>query len=339
MRPVEIGLVDATGTVGAKVLAEVVAALNVQVTHHLPRHWSTAPAAVVRLLADPHEIPLGVWPIQLVKELKLKEGGFHSTAHNQPFAKVVVSATTDDWTIAASHEAMEMLIDPSGNRLQVATAIHCREDEIKDAKGDCEYLLEICDPCESKDFSYRIGGIAVSDFVTPAFYDDAPLPGEQYSFTGRVLAPRRILPGGYITWVHGRNQEIRQMIWLDPKGQPKTRVVGQVNGGNLRSHVDSETQHLVKAAQHFPFKFQIEPGGETKRFKLEHEHWVTYHQNGDIEIDSTDHDGADTGTHRQSVRAHHPIRRSVGAYHTVRNNGGSLLTGDKDLIDPATLVP
>ncbi len=161
----------------------------------------------------------------------------------------------------------------------------------------------------------------------------------RYSFTGHVKAPRQILPGGYITWVHHRTQEIRQMIWLDAKGQPKTRIVGKVNGGNLRSYVDSETQHLVKAAKHFPFRFEIEPGGETRRFNLEHEHWVTYHQQGEIEIDTTDHAGANTGTHHEAVRAHHPVKRSVGAYHTVRNSGGSLLTGDKDLIDPATVIP
>jgi hypothetical protein len=56
-----------------------------------------------------------VWPVQLVKSLPPGEGGFHLDKHNQPYAKVIAAPDDDSWTIDASHETIEMLIDPSGN--------------------------------------------------------------------------------------------------------------------------------------------------------------------------------------------------------------------------------
>jgi hypothetical protein len=40
----------------------------------------------------------------------------------------------------------------------------------------------------------------VSDFVTPAFYDDFKANGRQYSFLGSVAKPFQMLGGGYMSW-------------------------------------------------------------------------------------------------------------------------------------------
>jgi hypothetical protein len=45
------------------------------------------------------------------------------TRHNQPYAKVINTPGSDEWTIDASHATLEMFVDPYGNRLQASTAI------------------------------------------------------------------------------------------------------------------------------------------------------------------------------------------------------------------------
>jgi hypothetical protein len=337
MRSVEIGLIDTTETVDTRTMAAAVAALNIQVSQHLRQHWGFAPDVTVRLLTKAEPIPREVWPIRLVDKLLQKEGGFHSTTADGPFAKVVVTRDSNDWTIVASHEALEMLVDPTGSRLQVAQAIKCAGGHIHDDEGHVEYLVEICDPCEANQFAYEIDGIMVSDFVTPQFYACQARPGERLSFNGTLAAPRQIGPGGYITWIHPRSSQIRQMIWLDPQGQPQTRVVGQAPDGNLRSFVDSETRHLAHTAAKWPFKFEIRPGEKTRPFKCEHDHWVTYHHDGVIEIELLG-PGTKPSPHSEHIKAHAPIKRPAGTHHTVKNRGATLLQGDKDLIDPATLI-
>ena len=139
MRPIEIGLVDTTGLVGPHTMADVVAALNVQVTQHLPLCWSKAPDAIVRLVTEPQRIPPGVWPVMLVDHLKHEEGGFHYLWHNQPAAKVLLTPGSNDWSVSASHEVLEMLIDPSGNWLHLAPGIKLNNGVIEDDTVDCQY--------------------------------------------------------------------------------------------------------------------------------------------------------------------------------------------------------
>jgi hypothetical protein len=80
-------------------------------------------SATVMYLPNPKKTPAGVWPIQLVKTLPPDEGGFHCDKHKQPYAKVIASKDDPTWTVDASHEILEMLVDPYGNRMQSPVAI------------------------------------------------------------------------------------------------------------------------------------------------------------------------------------------------------------------------
>jgi hypothetical protein len=239
MLAIKVGLVDTTGTVDTAMMATVAAALNIQVTRDLPQYWNVS--ATVSYLPDPHKIPQGVWPIQLVKSLPPGEGGFHMTKHNQPYAKVIVSAGSDDWTVDASHECLEMLVDPNGNRLQTSTAIAIVDNAIKDGTGQFEYLVEACDPCEANNYAYPINGVSVSDFLTPHFYDLRATPGSRYSFTGAIERPREILPGGYISWVDPQTDEMQQILWVDPTKPPQLVNLGPASGASLRVFVENKT--------------------------------------------------------------------------------------------------
>ena len=121
MSVIQLGLIDTTETLDANIVAAVAAALNIQVMRDLPQFWPIQ--ATVRHITDPARIPAGVWPVRIVASLPAGAGGVHLDQNNQPCAFVLATPDVDEWSVAASHETIEMLIDPWGNRLQTARAI------------------------------------------------------------------------------------------------------------------------------------------------------------------------------------------------------------------------
>jgi hypothetical protein len=239
MSLIQVGLVDQTGDIKDTLLQATAAALNIQVHRDLPQFWNVQ--AAVSYLPNAARIPAGVWPVFLVKSLPPGEGGFHLDKHNQPFAKVIASPDSEEWTIDASHETLEMLVDPYGNRLQNSTSIEIKGGKIQDGTGEFAYLVEACDPCEADGYSYAIQGIAVSDFLTPHFYDPLKTPGTRYSFTGAIEAPRQILPGGYISWMNQEAGEMQQLLWVDPSTKPTIKNLGPIPPGmSMREWIDNE---------------------------------------------------------------------------------------------------
>jgi hypothetical protein len=244
MLPIRIGLIDGTGKVDAHMMSAAAAALNIQVTRDLPQFWNIK--ASVAYLPGTDSVPQGVWPVQLVDQLPPGAGGFHLTDLHQPYAKVLVRP---EWTIQASHEILEMLVDQNGNKLHASVAIGVTKDgKVQDQKGQFEYLVEVCDPCEADQFSYPIDGVQVSDFITPHFYDPNPIAGTRYSFTAAVKAPRGLLPGGYISWVDPHTNNLQQILWVDPKQPPHFRDMGAApKDMSLRGFIDSKTHGMVRS--------------------------------------------------------------------------------------------
>jgi hypothetical protein len=241
MSLVQVGLIDTTGKIDPDLMQSVAAALNVQATRDLPQFWPVQ--ASVAYLPNAKRIPSGVWPVRLVASLPPGEGGYHTDKHNQPFAKVIATPDDDSWSIDASHETIEMLVDPYGNRLQSSIAIEIASDSIEDATGQFDYLVEACDPCEANDYGYQIQGVLVSDFITPHFYDSAVTPGTRYSFTGALKKPREVLPGGYISFVDPVADELEQILYLGPT--PELRQLGPAGGAtSLREWVNNDLEKV-----------------------------------------------------------------------------------------------
>lgn len=242
MSVIQVGLVDRTKKLNPSLVESTAAALNLQVSRDLPQFWNIQ--ATVRYLTDPHKIPVGVWPVFLVDKLPPGEGGVHLDRKNQPYSLVIGTPDSDDWTIDASHETLEMLVDPFGNRLQTSRAIEIAGKSTQDTLGEFEYLVEACDPCEGNQYAYTIQGISVSDFITPRFYDPVVTAGTRYSFGGNIKRPREILPGGYISFINPQKDEIEQILFLGEA--PQLRDLGPVNGASLRVFVDGKTWELVR---------------------------------------------------------------------------------------------
>lgn len=237
MSVMQVGLVDTTGKINTEIMQSVAAALNLQVTRDLPQFWPVQ--ASVQYLPNPKKIPAGVWPVKLVKSLPPGEGGFHLDKHNQPYAEVIANPGDDSWSIDASHETIEMLVDPNGNRMQSSIAIEIAGQEIEDGTGQFNYLVEACDPCEANNYGYQIMGVLVSDFITPHFYDSVTVSGARYSFTGALTKPRQILPGGYISFVNQASDEWQQILYLG--STPELKTLGPASGDkrSMREWIDN----------------------------------------------------------------------------------------------------
>ena len=247
----QVGLVDMTGQIDVDLVHSAAIALNLQVTRDLPQFWPVS--ATVIYLPNPRKIPAGVWPVQLVKTLPPDEGGFHSDKHKQPYAKVIASKTDPDMDHRReSRDPRNALVDPYGNRMQSSVAVEVVDGKIQDGTGQFGYLVEACDPCEDNSCAYTINGIAVSDFITPHFYDPIVTPGTRYSFTGALKGPRQILPGGYISWVNTEMDEWQQLMYVDPSKPPTIQNIGKADSSKtLREWIDSleATKRATKASR------------------------------------------------------------------------------------------
>ncbi len=158
-----------------------------------------------------------------------------------PFALVSASDRRDVWSLTASHEMCEMLVDPFGNRLIAGGGI-------KSGQGRVNYLVEVCDPSEDARFAYTVNGVLVSDFYTPHFFDPGVSGGVRYSFTGAITAPRMIREGGYLTWVDPATGIWWQQTWFDGTG-PTFRSLGKMSAKkSLRAQVDRKTAQFTAAA-------------------------------------------------------------------------------------------
>ena len=74
--------------------------------------------ATVDAFDNLEDVPLGYWQVIIKENIGFDAGGIHlNTDNGQPFALVEYS---EDWPLTTSHETLEMLVDPSGNR-SVAT--------------------------------------------------------------------------------------------------------------------------------------------------------------------------------------------------------------------------
>ncbi len=230
MLPVHIGLVSESKSVTPRALMRTAAALQKQVTRDYAPIWHVK--ATVSAFAALDDVPNGYWPLIVMDDIHTAgAAGVHQDKNGQPYALVEASAS---WSLTASHETLEMLTDPFGNRLVSGRSP-------KRGQGRVEFLVEVGDPCEDAAFAYTANGITVTDFITPAFFDPVLSPSAQYSFTGAVKKPRQVLKGGYLSWHDPITDHWWQEIWFDAR--PKFRDLGVLGRlkGSLRATIDAMT--------------------------------------------------------------------------------------------------
>jgi hypothetical protein len=209
----QLALVSETDSVGLSELTRVSAALQKQITRDLSGQWEVE--GTIDPFVSLHDVPPGYWPIIVRDDIGQDAAGVHCDDTGQPMALI----TSDlDWSITASHEVLEMLIDPFGNR-------RIAGQSVSPDQGRVEYLVEVSDPVSGK--SYPVNGVKVSDFFTPRFFDPVKSDGVQYSFMGNLSGPRQVLFGGYLTWFEPVGAEWWQQSWF-AGDQPTIRNLGPI---------------------------------------------------------------------------------------------------------------
>jgi len=109
------------------------------------------------------------------------------TPDGLPQSKVFVKTTLDNHdlvSVSASHELVEMLVDPAINIMTTGP----------DPK--VIYAYESADPVEQ--LSFKVDGIPMTDFVYPSYFEAFHKPGSvQFDRLKKVKKPFQILAGGY----------------------------------------------------------------------------------------------------------------------------------------------
>ena len=231
-----VALVSESESVNFKSLMRVSAALQKQAIKDLGPIWNIK--ATVDAFESLDDVPIGYWPIVIRDDIHVRAAGIHEDKDGQPFALVQAGP---GWSLTASHENLEMLVDPFGRRLASG------QSPIEE-QGRVEFLVEVCDPSEDAAFGYTVNGVLVSDFYTPEYFNPVVNPGVRHSFTGAIKRPRQVLRGGYLSWHDPVSDHWFQETFFSGS-KSKFRDIGKIDAQsseNLRAMLYKRTPERYK---------------------------------------------------------------------------------------------
>lgn len=187
-----IAVLDESSLSSPQEIARVVTAIATQVSRDWTPRWLTAGELFV---STPEKVPAEAWQLVILDDSDQADAlGYHELSKTgTPLGKVFVRSVQQSggiWSVAASHELLEMLADPDIN-------LAAEGPDPDDPKAAAFYAYEVCDPVEGD--TYAIGSVQVSDFVTPEFFEfDAPHKSG-FDHLGLLTNPFTLRPGGYMS--------------------------------------------------------------------------------------------------------------------------------------------
>jgi hypothetical protein len=182
-------------------LRRLVAALDKQLQRDFAPIWGYPAALYVAEKPKPSD-----WQIVFLDDSDAADAlGYHDlTKDGQPVSKVFVKATIaakQKVSVTASHELLEMLIDPGAQMWA------------QNNNGRF-YAYEVCDAVEDEE--YVIDGVAVSDFVYPSFFESWHQPmSTRFDHLEKVSRPFQTLQNGYQVVSNGA--VVREIFGSRPK--------------------------------------------------------------------------------------------------------------------------
>ncbi len=195
------------GLVPVALLVRTAAAIDRQVREHLRPIWKDVEDRTVVACPTLDEVQETDWHVFLLRDDPSFDyspiKGYHLD-QAKPYAAV---ETKDDWQLIASHEILEMLVDPTGNKLMPGDA------PPEAGGGPVQFLVEVCDPCETECyFLDDYPDVPLAYFYTPNYFDSAQEAGVHYAFRDVLAEPREVLPGGYLSWTDGSGQWFQKVM-------------------------------------------------------------------------------------------------------------------------------
>lgn len=159
----------------------------------------------------------GAWNILLLDSSDVAGAlGYHDlTPEGLPVSKCFIKTDLDYGavpSVTVTHELWEMLVDPYIN------------DYCFDPKRGFFVAKESADSVEADDLAYMINGTAISDFVTPHFFNPDAHPSSAFSFRKNVKKPFELARGGYeILYIPGKGWS-QNFNRTDPLHQDRPKV-------------------------------------------------------------------------------------------------------------------
>lgn len=165
-------------------LDALISAMQAYIDQHVAPVWGT-PAKLVKTTGFVKD----AWAMVFLDNADQAGAlAYHDlTPEGLPLSKVFVRTTIQNGdlvSVSASHELVEMLVDPAINLMSTGP----------DPKA--MYAYESADPVEA--LSFNVKGIPMSDFVYPAYFEAFHKPNSvKFDHLGKVSRPFQILSGGY----------------------------------------------------------------------------------------------------------------------------------------------
>ena len=232
-----VALVSDTPSISSAQVASVAAAINKQVVRDFGPLWGVQ--ATVDAFDSLESVPVDYWPVILRDDINQPgAAGYHTDENGQPFALVQVD---DTWSLTSSHETLEMLADPFGNRTVAGDPPPQAPKPVSDFQRVL-YLVETCDPPEDAQYGYHVNGVLVSDFITPHYYDPSGATGVQFSFRGHIKAPHEVLEAGYVSFGNPVDNHWYQIVVQNSKVMLRDLGVLKTKGKSLRETIDHHTR-------------------------------------------------------------------------------------------------
>jgi hypothetical protein len=192
------------------------------------------------------DAPEDYWLINIRDDIGEDARGLHRVEQLEPIALVIADENPSKVSRTCSHELLEMLADPTGEKLSEPSVPPADNNLPEGLESDTpvQYLREICDPCQAGRDSYDIDGVSVCDFCLPSYYNGA----DGRAFNRIQGFPREVRPGGYVSF-----QKKKDKTWwqTDLFGDQLTTTYQDFAPGNLetrRRAVDIASSRSLRKA-------------------------------------------------------------------------------------------
>jgi len=183
----QLAVMNESTAINDATVQQMLPAFEEQWNNDLGPIWGLDTATFTFVPADQMPLAGSWWVVFLDNSDQAGALAYHDlTNEGLPISKVFVKTLQDDnasVSVGATHEICEMAVDPWLN------------SAYQDPLG-VFWAGEVCDPVESDQYGYEIGGTLVSDFITPNWFAHQHAQGA-IDFKGHVQAAFEVLSGAY----------------------------------------------------------------------------------------------------------------------------------------------